>query len=56
MKHNISMNHIVGIGKSQSQEMVMAIVTKGLGTMTLFGEETFMSRKTNECSRCSMAS
>lgn len=48
MKHDISMNHIVGIGKSQSQETVMAIVTKGLGTMTLFGEETFMSRKTYE--------
>ena len=42
------MNHIVGVGKSQSQEMVMAILTKGAGTMTLFGEETFVSRKTYE--------
>ena len=48
IKHDISMNHIVGIGKSQSQETVMAILTKGLGTMTLFGEESFMSRKTYE--------
>ncbi len=48
LKHDISMNHIIGIGKSQSQETVMVIVTKGLGTMTLFGEETFMSRKTYE--------
>ena len=46
LKHGISMNHIVGIGKSLSQEMVMAILTKGAGTMTLFGEETFVSRKT----------
>lgn len=46
LKHEISLNHIVGIGKSQSQELVMAILTKGLGTMTLFGEETFVSRKT----------
>lgn len=45
LKHNISLNHIVGIGKSLSQETVMAILTKGAGTMTLFGEETFVSRK-----------
>ena len=45
LKHGISMNHIVGVGKSQSQETVMAILTKGAGTMTLFGEETFVSRK-----------
>lgn len=45
LKYAISMNHIVGVGKSQSQETVMAILTKGAGTMTLFGEETFVSRK-----------
>ena len=45
LKHNISLNHIIGVGKSQSQETVMAILTKGAGTMTLFGEETFVSRK-----------
>lgn len=45
LKHGISMNHIVGVGKSLSQETVMAILTKGAGTMTLFGEETFVSRK-----------
>lgn len=45
LKFGISLNHIVGIEKIQSQETVMAILTKGLGTMTLFGEETFVSRK-----------
>ena len=45
VKFDISLNHIVGVGKIQSQETVMAILTKGLGTMTLFGEETFVSRK-----------
>lgn len=45
VKYEISLNHIVGVGKIQSQETVMAILTKGLGTMTLFGEETFLSRK-----------
>lgn len=45
MKFEISLNHIVGVGKMQSQETVMAILTKGRGTMTLFGEETFVSRK-----------
>lgn len=45
MKFEISLNHIVGVGKIQSQEMVMTILTKGFGTMTLFGEETFVSRK-----------
>ncbi|MBQ8958547.1 MAG: DUF488 domain-containing protein [Bacteroidales bacterium] len=45
MKYEISLNHIVGVGKIQSQETVMAILTRGLGTMTLFGEETFVSRK-----------
>ena len=46
LKHDISLNHIIGVGKSHSQETVMAILTKGLGTMTLFGEELFVSRKT----------
>lgn len=46
MKFEISLNHIIGVGKMQSQETVMAILTKGLGTNTLFGEETFVSRKT----------
>ncbi len=45
LKFGISLNHIVGVEKIQSQETVMAILTKGLGTMTLFGEETFVSRK-----------
>lgn len=45
LKLGISLNHIVGIGKTQSQETVMTILTKGLGTMTLFGEETFVSRR-----------
>ncbi len=45
MKYGISLNHIVGVGKIQSQETVMVKLTKGLGTMTLFGEETFVSRK-----------
>lgn len=45
LKYDISLNHIVGIGKSRPQETVMAILTKGLGATTLFGEETFVSRK-----------
>jgi uncharacterized protein (DUF488 family) len=45
LKYNISLNHIIGVGKSRPQETVMAILTKGLGTTTLFGEETFVSRK-----------
>lgn len=45
MKYGISLNHIIGVDKYQSQETVITILTKGLGTMTLFGEETFLSRK-----------
>lgn len=45
LKYGISLNHIVGVEKIQSQETVMAILTKGLGTLTLFGEETFVSEK-----------
>lgn len=46
LKRGVVLNHIVGIGKAKTQSEVMLEVTKGLGTVDLFGEETnFMSRK-----------
>ena len=46
-KRNITMQHIVGVGKSISQVDVINIITKGNGIVNLFGEEeTLMSRKT----------
>lgn len=44
LKNGISLKHIVGESSLLSQEMVISKLTKGLGTMTLFGEETFLSR------------
>jgi uncharacterized protein (DUF488 family) len=46
-KHNIIMQHIIGVNRSISQIDVVNILTKGNGVINLFGEEeTFMSRKT----------
>lgn len=46
LTHNISMNHIICIGKSKIQEQVIAELTKGEGTIDLFGNTTdFTSRK-----------
>lgn len=47
LKRGIMLNHIVGIGKTKTQSEVILEVTKGLGTIDLFGKETnFISRKT----------
>ena len=47
LNKQISINHIVSIGKIKSQNTVMSELTKGKGTLNLFGEETnFTSRKT----------
>lgn len=47
LNKQISINHIVSKGKSKSQSTVMSELTKGKGTLNLFGEETnFTSRKT----------
>lgn len=44
--HNISMNHIIGVGKYKTQEQTIAELTKGEGTIDLFGNTTdFTSRK-----------
>lgn len=46
LKCGISMNHIVSENKVKSQELVMNELTKGKGTIDLFGNETdFTSRK-----------
>ena len=46
LAHNISMNHIICIGKSKIQVQVIAELTKGEGTIDLFGNTTdFTSRK-----------
>jgi uncharacterized protein (DUF488 family) len=46
LKHNISINHIISAKNTKSQETVMAELTKGKGTVDLWGNETeFTSRK-----------
>lgn len=46
LKMKISLKHIVSVKMIKSQEMVMAELTKGKGTVNLFGEEIdFTSRK-----------
>jgi uncharacterized protein (DUF488 family) len=46
LTHKISIKHIVGEDKIKPQELVMAELTKGKGTIDLFGNETdFTSRK-----------
>lgn len=45
-KRNVIMRHIVGVSKCVSQIDVINSLTKGLGTINLFGEESLMSRKT----------
>ncbi len=45
LKEGISVSHIVGPGKIKSQETVMSELTKGYGTVDLFGKKTdFTSR------------
>lgn len=47
LKKDISLNHIVSNAKIKSQSMVMNELTKGKGTVDLFGNEMdFTSRKT----------
>lgn len=47
LKNNISINHIVSTHKKKSQQLVMNELTKGKGTIDLFGNELeFTSRKT----------
>jgi uncharacterized protein (DUF488 family) len=42
----LSLQHIIAVGKSKDQTTVMSELTKGLGLINLFGEETtFTSRK-----------
>ncbi|HEX9826935.1 MAG TPA: DUF488 domain-containing protein [Flavobacteriaceae bacterium] len=49
LKNNISILHIIEIAKSKDQLTVMNELTKGKGTIDLFGNETsFTSRKTYE--------
>ena len=46
LKKDISLKHIVSLGKIKSQELVMSELTKGIGTVDLFGnEKDFTSRK-----------
>lgn len=46
LKNKISLKHIVSVKLVKSQEMVMAELTKGMGTVNLFGEKIdFTSRK-----------
>lgn len=46
LKNGIVLNHIVGVGKQENQYEVINTLTKGNGTLDLFGEEiTFISRK-----------
>lgn len=46
LKHNIVINHIVGVHKKKIQYEVINALTKGNGVQNLFGEEiTFISRK-----------
>ncbi len=48
LKLGVSMNHIVGYGRIKSQETVMNELTKGNGTIDLFGKKTdFTSRKSH---------
>jgi uncharacterized protein (DUF488 family) len=44
-KKEVNLRHIVGIGKEKSQSQVIAELTNGNGLITLFGEESFTSRK-----------
>ena len=47
LKLNISINHIISDSKTKSQEILMTELTKGRGTVDLFGNEIeFTSRKT----------
>ncbi len=49
LKKNIVIQHIIGVLKSKDQQTVMNELTKGKGTIDLFGNETsFTSRKTYE--------
>ena len=49
MKKEISLNHIISTEKIKSQLDVMNELTKGKGTVDLFGQEAdFISRKSYE--------
>lgn len=46
IKHDVSIKHIIGASKLKSQQTVMNELTKGKGTIDLFGNEAdFTSRK-----------
>ncbi|MCA1759785.1 MAG: hypothetical protein LC658_08445, partial [Bacteroidales bacterium] len=46
LKNGISLNHIISAKLVKSQETVMTELTKGLGTVDLFGNvKEFVSRK-----------
>ncbi len=45
LKKGITLNHIIGISQALSQIEVINTLTKGNGCFNLFGEETFLSRK-----------
>ncbi|MFW6290652.1 MAG: DUF488 family protein [Mariniphaga sp.] len=48
LKSGVSMNHIVSSKLAKSQETVMTELTKGLGTVDLFGNtKAFVSRKSH---------
>lgn len=42
---NISVKHIVAVNKVKSQEMVMGEITKGAGTVDLFGNQTKLTSR-----------
>ncbi len=44
-KLGISLQHIIGVSKVKTQSQVINELTKGLGLLNLFGEESFVSRK-----------
>jgi hypothetical protein len=45
-KMGINLQHITGVSKIISQNQVISELTKGLGLVNLFGEESLTSRKT----------
>ncbi|MFH1320566.1 MAG: DUF488 domain-containing protein [Bacteroidota bacterium] len=45
LKQQISINHIISSNRTKSQQTVMNELTKGKGTVDLFGEIDFTSRK-----------
>ena len=44
-KNGITLQHIIGISKIKTQNQVISELTKGLGLVNLFGEESLTSKK-----------